>query len=174
VSETVTLPSPLNFYITIPSITDNLFLGSTGTPIYDNAQFVRPGIDIPDMLVRNTRLGAALASHFSTTATATAPDHTVVLMRGHGMTVLGPTIQDCVLRAIYTQTNASIQTTTLLTRAAWRAESAQGGQDAIEGIHYLNEEEVEAAMEMTKWSAMRPWTLWLREVEAAGMYVNRC
>ena len=100
-SNTVTLPPPLNLHIAIPSTTDNLFLGSTGTPIYDNAQYVRTGIDIPDMLVRNTHLGAALASHFSTTATATAtaPDHTVVLMRGHGMTVLG--LQDCVLRAIY-------------------------------------------------------------------------
>jgi hypothetical protein len=126
------------------------------------------------MITSNTCLSAALGSHFSTIATATSPDHTVVLMRVNGMTVLGPTIQDCVLRVIYTQTNAAIQTTTLLTQAAWRAESAQVGQEAIEGINYLSEEEVEAAMEMTKWSAMRPWTLWLREVEAAGMHVNRC
>jgi ribulose-5-phosphate 4-epimerase/fuculose-1-phosphate aldolase len=98
------------------------------------------------MLVRNTHLGAALASKF---ATATAPDHAVVLMRGHGMTVIGPTIQDCVLLAAYTQNNAAIQTTALLLRAAYRAELAQG-QHMGEGIRYLSEEEAEAAMEMTK------------------------
>jgi hypothetical protein len=126
------------------------------------------------MLVRNTHLGAALASYFSTAAEATVPDHNVVLMRGHGMTVIGPTIQDCVLRAVYTQSNAAIQTTTLLTRAAWRTEmAAHGGSQAIDPIAFLSEEETEAAMEMTRWSAMRPWTLWLREVEAAGIYVNR-
>lgn len=145
------------------------FKGSTGTPIYDNSEYIRPGVDIPDMLVRNTHLGAALASKF---ATATAPDHAVVLMRGHGMTVIGPTIQDCVLRAVYTQNNAAIQTTALLLRAAYRAELAQG-QHMGEGIRYLSEEEAEAAMEMTKWSALRPWSLWLREVEAHGLYVNR-
>jgi ribulose-5-phosphate 4-epimerase/fuculose-1-phosphate aldolase len=122
------------------------------------------------MLVRNTHLGAALASKFS--AAATSPEHAVVLMRGHGMTVVGPTIQDSVLRAIYTQNNAAILTTTLLTRVAYRAELAPG-QEMERGIHYLSEEEADAAMEMTKWSALRPWTLWLREVEAAGMYVNR-
>jgi hypothetical protein len=88
------------------------------------------------------------------------------------MTVVGPTIQDCVLRAVYTQNNAAIQTTALLTRAAYRAELAQG-QEMERGIHYLSEEEADAAMDMTKWSALRPWTLWLREVEAAELYVNR-
>lgn len=147
--------------------------GASGTPVYDNAKYVRAGTDIPDMLIRNTHLGAALASHFCTKADATVPDHNVVLMRGHGMTVVGPTIQDCVLRAVYTQNNAVIQTTTLLTRAAWRTELAAHGKQAEEEIAFLSEEEAEAAMEMTRWSALRPWTLWLREVEAAGIYVNR-
>lgn len=93
-------------------------------------------------------------------------------MRGHGLTVLGPTIQDCVLRAVYTQSNATIQTTALLTRAAHRAESAQV-QGVGEGVHYLSEEEAAGAMEMTRWSAMRPWTLWMREIEACPIYVNR-
>ena len=157
---------------TSPPLSHNSFQGAAGTPIYDNSKHVRPETDIPDMLVRNTHLGAALASHFATN-TATAPDHSVVLMRGHGMTVIGPTIQDCVLRAIYTQNNASIQTTALLTRAAYRAELEQE-QDIREGLHYLSEEEAEAATEMTKWSGMRPWMLWLREVEAVGLYVNQC
>ncbi len=151
-----------------------LWTGASGAPIYDNAKYVRPGTDIPDMLVRSTHLGAALASSFADTENASAPEHAVVLMRGHGMTVVGPTIQDCVLRAVYTQTNAAVQTTTLLTRAAWRAEMAAVGGQQLEGpIHFLSEEETEAAMGMTRWSAARPWTLWQREVEASGLYVNR-
>ena len=121
------------------------------------------------MLIRNTHLGAALATYFSSNPNSPAPDRTVVLMRGHGMTVLAPTIEDCVLRAVYTQSNAAIQTTTLLTQAAYF-----GGKTAEAAeIKYLSDEEAAAAMDMTKWSAMRPWALWLREVEAVGLYVNR-
>jgi hypothetical protein len=152
-----------------PFINLYIYKGSNGTPMYDNSEYTRPGVDIPDMLVRNTHLGAALASKFTT---STNPEHVVVLMRGHGMTVIGPTIQDAVLRAVYTQNNASIQTTALLTRVAYRAELAHG-EEMSQGIRYLNEEETEAAMEMTRWSALRPWSLWLREVEAQGLYVNR-
>lgn len=149
-------------------------IGPAGAPVYDNAKHVRPGIDIPDMLVRNTHLGAALASYFTMpTTTATTLDHNVVLMRGHGMTVVGPTIQECVLRAIYTQSNATIQTTTLLTRAAYQADLTQQGQAMAESIHYLNEEEAEAAMDMTRASTLSTWALWLREVEAAALYINR-
>lgn len=147
---------------------NNQSVGSK-VPIYDNAQYVRAGFDQPDMLIRNTHLGTALASHFSATPNATTPEHTVVLMRGHGLTVLAPTIQDCVLRAVYTQSNAAIQTTALLTRAAYFGAQAS----AAEEMRFLSEEEATAALEMTKWSANRPWALWLREVEAAGLYVNR-
>lgn len=143
------------------------FLGSK-TPIYDNAKYVRAEVDVPDMLIRNTHLGGALASHFADSENATEPDHTVVLMRGHGLTVLAPTIQDCVLRAVYTQKNASIQTTSLTTRAAYF-----GSNGAPVEIQYLSEDESKAALDMTRWSAMRPWGLWLREVEATGLYVNR-
>jgi ribulose-5-phosphate 4-epimerase/fuculose-1-phosphate aldolase len=121
------------------------------------------------MLIRNTHLGAALASKFSATSDGTNSTHSVVLMRGHGLTVLGPTIQDVVLRAIYTQSNATIQTTTLLTHAAYFGPLAKN----VEEIKFLSEEEATAALQMTKWSAKRPWGLWLREVEAAGLYVNR-
>jgi hypothetical protein len=42
-----------------------------------------------------------------------------------------------------------------------------------ESIHYLNEEEAEAAMDMTRASTLSTWALWLREVEAAALYINR-
>jgi hypothetical protein len=37
---------------------------------------------------------------------------------------------------------------------------------------YLNATEAAASADMTQWSAMRPWKLWVRELEAAGLYVN--
>jgi ribulose-5-phosphate 4-epimerase/fuculose-1-phosphate aldolase len=123
------------------------------------------------MLIRNTHLGNALASHFANSESGRQPDYAVVLMRGHGLTVIAPTIQDCVLRAVYTQKNAGIQTASLLTHAAYFG--SNGGAASRAEIKYLSEDESKAATEMTRWSALRPWGLWLREVEAAGLYVNR-
>lgn len=125
------------------------------------------------MLVRNTRLGAALAACFADTPTATSPDHAVVLMRGHGFTTQASSIEECVLRAVYTQQNASIQTTALLTHAAHFSAAPARATDAQAEVKYLDEEESQASGVMTKWSAYRPWGLWCREVEASGLYVNQ-
>lgn len=137
------------------------FLGSK-VPIFEIADAYRPE-DTQDMLVRNTHLGSALAAEFSEGGRGQSPDYPVVLMRGHGLTVVAPAIEDCVLRAIYTQKNAAIQTTALNTA------SAHGGGQKV---RYLNETEAKAAADMTRWSAQRPWKLWLREIESANLYVN--
>ena len=141
------------------------FLG-TSSPIYDIGKYYESG-DRKDMLVSNTRFGAALASHFGDAGNE--PNYAVVLMRGHGFTVQGSGIMEAVLRAVYTQQNAGIQTTALTTRAAHTGPLNAGFEQEI---HYLSEEETQGATVMTKWSAARPWRLWLREVEAQGMYVN--
>jgi ribulose-5-phosphate 4-epimerase/fuculose-1-phosphate aldolase len=135
--------------------------------VYDISDYYNSE-DIQDMLVRNTHLGAGLASLFSESAddSSKTPDHAVVLMRGHGLTVVAPNIQECVLRAVYTQKNASIQTTALTTRAA------HFGTSSALPVKYLSATEAAASADMTGWSAMRPWGLWVREVEAAGLYVN--
>ena len=140
------------------------FLGME-TPVFDIAQYYEPG-ERRDLLVRNIKFGAALAEHFG----EGRPDHSAVLMRGHGFTVQGSNIMEVVARAIYTQQNASIQTTALLTRAAYTGSGQKSSRAA--DVHYLSEEETQGATEMSKWSAGRPWRLWLREVEAQGMYVN--
>lgn len=141
------------------------FLG-VDSPVFDIGKYYEPG-DRKDMLISNTRFGSALSSHFG--SEDNQPDHAVVLMRGHGFTVQGESIMEAVLRAVYTQQNASIQTTSLITRAA---HFGVGAGSADDGIHYLSQEETEGSTVMTKWSAARPWRLWLREVEAQGMYVN--
>lgn len=144
------------------------FLG-TSTPNFDIGKHYQPG-DRKDMLVSNTRFGSALAAQFGD---GQEPSHAVTLMRGHGFSVQGGNIMEAVLRAVYTQQNAGIQTTALLTRAAYFGPGQQtAGASADSGVTYLSEEETEGATVMTKWSVGRPWRLWLREVEAQGMYVN--
>lgn len=144
------------------------FLG-VDTPVFDIGRYYEPG-DRRDMLVKTTKFGAALASDFGQGVHA---EHAVVLMRGHGFTVQGKSIVDVVLRAVYTQQNAGIQTTALLTRAAYFGGAQQDTNDAYRsGVQYLSEEETEGSTEMTERSAARPWRLWLREVEAQGLYVN--
>lgn len=116
--------------------------------------------DKRDMLVRNEHLGAALAKCF-------AFDQAVVLMRGHGFTAVAENIEECVLRAVYTSRNAAIQTSALSSHAAY------GNRDGpLQPIKYLSPEEAKAATEMTKWSAQRPWKLWVKEVETSNLYEN--
>lgn len=88
-----------------------------------------------------------------------------MLIRGHGLTLLTPTIQDCVRRAVYIQTNATIQTTALLIHAACFAAEA----NKADGLKFLSEKEAAAALETTA----RAWDRWLQEVEAARLYINR-
>ena len=144
------------------------FLGKH-TPVWDIDTAYQDG-DTYDMLVRNTRLGASLATSFG--PAGPKPEHCVVLMRGHGLTVCGPAIPDAVLRAIYTQQNAGIQTTALVTRAAHFGVASASDATRMAELKYLSGKEAGDAESMTRWSANRPWRLWLREVEAAGLYVN--
>jgi HCOMODA/2-hydroxy-3-carboxy-muconic semialdehyde decarboxylase len=58
-----------------------------------------------DMLVRDRKLGAALAD--------TLGDMPVVLMRGHGATIVGCSVRQAVFRAVYTISNATLQSEAL-------------------------------------------------------------
>lgn len=138
--------------------------GSNRSPeVYDAAQFFQAD-DIPDMLVRNAHLGEPLAACFDGGAV-------VALMRGHGMTVVGSAIEVVVSRAVYTVKNAGIQTAALTMRTAF---VAQGGrlQGAEAGLQFLNETETQASTQMGENTSQRPWKLWVREIEANGLYLN--
>ncbi|KAH8585712.1 class II aldolase and Adducin N-terminal domain-containing protein [Bisporella sp. PMI_857] len=142
------------------------FLG-TSTPVYDISDFYQAD-DVQDMLVRNVRLGKALADHFSNSDTeGDNIEHAMVMMRGHGMTIVAPNMEECVLRAIYTQKNASIQTTAILMQSACRTATT-----ALPQARFLTDREAAAAATMTHWSASRPWSLWVKEVEQVGLYIN--
>lgn len=129
--------------------------------------------DVQDLLIGNVRLGEALASQFSSSGTINnqesqgTPDQAVVLMRGHGFTTLASSPEECIFRAIYTQDNAAIQTTSLALSAVL-SESARAGNG---GIQYLSEEEVTATTGMGQNAWTRAWSLWTREVQANSLYV---
>lgn len=154
--------------------TSALTVSGTDTLVFDIAKYFRP-TDIMDMLVRNIHLGAALAGYFArqeTECASSRAERAVVLMRGHGFTVQAPSIEECVLRAVYTHQNAQIQTTALQTHSALFRHSDETRRTATD-IRYLDEGECIAATEMTKWSASRPWELWVREVDVNPLYVNQ-
>jgi ribulose-5-phosphate 4-epimerase/fuculose-1-phosphate aldolase len=88
-------------------------------------------------------------------------------MRGHGFTAVGESIEETVFRAIYTAENATIQTTAMTISA-----TARGSKCQDKDVYYLQDSELHDTTEMTKWSVMRPWGLWVREVEANGLYTN--
>jgi len=126
------------------------------------------------MLVNQQHFGASLASHFishSQSPDRSTPDKAVVLMKNHGFTAIGSNIPQAVYRAIYTQVNARVQTNAILLRNAFLGSGIvdleEGG-----GLEYLDEEQSVAGGEMGVGSQERPWGLWVREVEAAALYVN--
>ena len=90
-----------------------------------------------DMLIRNKALGAALAAKLG--------NGTVVLMRGHGDTVVGQSIKTAVFHAIYTELNARLQAEAL----------RLGGK-----ITYLNEVEAAKIGEQNDKLVDRPWEIW--------------
>ena len=73
------------------------FLG-TGVPVFEIRAVAGPATDL---LIRSQELGIAMARSLGA-----AP---VVLMRGHGSTAVGPSLQLAVYRAVYTEVNARLQ-----------------------------------------------------------------
>ena len=93
-----------------------------------------------DMLVRDALLGAALARSLG--------DRTVVLMRGHGSTVVGNSVEQVIYRAIYTEMNARLQM------------QAHGLGDPV----FLNDEETQLAARTNDAVLRRAWDLWVAAV----------
>jgi HCOMODA/2-hydroxy-3-carboxy-muconic semialdehyde decarboxylase len=112
------------------------FLG-TGPKVYE----IRDTGGMTNMLVRTAPLGAALADVLG--------DDLVVLMRGHGATMVGKTIKHSVYRAIYAAQNAQIQ-----------MEALRLGDPT-----YLDPQEADNYERYFDEVAHRPWNMWLREIE---------
>ena len=106
--------------------------GGCGVPIFE----IRETGGMTDMLIRTPELGKALA--------ASLEDRPIVLMRGHGATIVGDSIRQVVYRSVYAAQNAALQ------------------MDAVklgEPI-YLEPKEAEKASEANDRVVDRPWALW--------------
>ena len=71
-------------------------------------------------------------------------NHALVLMRGHGMTVVGATLRQAVFRSVYAEVNARIQTTA----------------GTMGDVTFLTAEEADAADETGTTGINRAWEFW--------------
>ncbi len=95
--------------------------------------------DASDLLIRSTATGDALAR--------TMGENTAVLMRGHGATIVGRTVQEAVFRAVYLALNAQVQ-----------ADAMRLGTPV-----HLNASEAAAATATIGAQIDRAWSLWAAE-----------
>ncbi len=99
--------------------------------------------DGTDLLIRDAERGKALADSIG--------DHAIVLMRGHGSTVVADSIEKAVFRAIYAEVNARLQL----------------GASALGEVTFLSEAEADQCMRTNESQVSRPWELWARRVREA-------
>jgi ribulose-5-phosphate 4-epimerase/fuculose-1-phosphate aldolase len=129
-------PSVIPFGVTRTKLRPVYHMGSflwSGAPVWD----IRKVREENDLLVRDRPLGEALAGALG--------KGNCVLMRGHGMTVVGEGVPEAVFRAIYTEMNARLQ--------------LQATQ--LEGpIEFLSEEEGRRSTAANRGTLERPWELW--------------
>ena len=111
------------------------FIG-TKTPVFEISDVAGDG---SDLMVRDSRLGAAFAAHFDGRA--------IALMRGHGSTVVGSTLPQVVFRAVYAEQNARQQV------------AAMG----LGAVRFLSDAECAACVASHEGQVERPWNLWKQE-----------
>jgi HCOMODA/2-hydroxy-3-carboxy-muconic semialdehyde decarboxylase len=115
------------------------FIGE-GAPVFEiRDEF---GCDT-NLLISDRDKGRALADCFA--------QSDIVLMRGHGSTVVGHSIQQAVYRAVYAELNARYQ-----------LQASQMGP-----IKYLTPGECETCSDTIEAQVKRPWDLWREEAAAA-------
>lgn len=93
-----------------------------------------------DMLIRSPYLGEALARSLGS--------HSCVLMRGHGSTVVGATLEQAVYRAIYAEVNAKLQL----------------ASQSLGEITFLNKEEAQLSSDVNDGQIPRSWSLWVKRL----------
>jgi ribulose-5-phosphate 4-epimerase/fuculose-1-phosphate aldolase len=129
-------PSVIPFGVTRTKLRPVYHMGSflwSGAPVFD----IRKTKPENDLLIRDRPLGKALADAIGKC--------NCVLMRGHGMTVIGDSVPEAVFRAIYTEMNARLQ-----------LQAAQ-----LEGpIEFLSDEEGRRSTVSNRGTIERPWELW--------------
>lgn len=132
-----------------PSVIPFGVTGNRLRPIFHMAGFlgggsshfeIREAAGTTDMLIRNSELGKSLARSLG--------DCTCVLMRGHGSTVVGGSIEQVVYRAIYAEVNAKLQVQAL----------------GMGEVNFLTPEEAGLAAAANDTQIGRSWDLWCRRI----------
>ena len=104
---------------------------------------IRDAAGMTDLLIRDNRLGRALAE--------TLGKRNVALMRGHGNVCVGPDIMTAVYRAIYTEVNARLQAQAM----------ALGGE-----ITFMDPRECALITGRKDLNFDRPWRMWKERIGA--------
>ena len=121
------------------------FIG-TNVPIFEIREFAG---DATSLLITDKYLGESLSSTLS--------HDTLVLMRGHGSTVVAPSLKQAVYRAIYVEVNAKLQ-----------AEAMKLG-----AVEYLSVGETHSTQQVIEGQVERPWALWrARAKKAQQEWIN--
>ena len=115
-----------------PMYARSAFIG-LGVPVSE----IRDAAGMTDMLIRSPALGRALAQ--------TLADKPAVLMRGHGSTVVGPSIPRVVSRSIFLALNATLQQQAMVLGAP---------------VTYLDAEETRLVEEREGHGLKRAWEAW--------------
>ncbi len=116
------------------------FLG-LGVPLFEIRKHAGDGTDL---MVLTPNLGKDLARKLG-------KDAAVVLMRGHGDSVVGPSLPNAVFRAYYTEINARQQLAAITI----------GGP-----INFMTRAEAQTANAAMLSASARPWTLWRKRALA--------
>ncbi|QDW40521.1 class II aldolase/adducin family protein [Bradyrhizobium sp. KBS0727] len=108
------------------------FLGG-GVPLFEIRDVAG---DATDLLISNAALGDALATRLG--------QSNLVLMRGHGSTVVADTVRRAVYRAVLTETNARVQ----------------ANAHSLGEANFLTDAEAEAAEKTAPLQVERTWEVW--------------
>ncbi|MGA8294376.1 MAG: class II aldolase/adducin family protein, partial [Rhodoplanes sp.] len=73
----------------------------------------------------------------------------IVLMRGHGSTVIAPSLRQVVYRAVYAEINARYQLATM----------------PLGEVNYLTAEEAKSCERNIEAHVQRPWDLWKKQAQ---------
>lgn len=115
---------------------------SSGLPLFEIREHAG---EESDLLIRNMELGHALATTLSV--------QSGVLMRGHGITVVGNSLAQAVFRAVYAEKNAAIQ-----------AQAITLGEPT-----YLTDAEAANADAANQGQVQRAWDFWALQARQGGV-----
>jgi ribulose-5-phosphate 4-epimerase/fuculose-1-phosphate aldolase len=117
------------------------FIG-TSTPVFEIRDYAG---DASSLLITNNELGHAL--------TQSLGERSLVLMRGHGSTVVAESLRRAVYRGVYTELNAQIQSV-----------AQQLGE-----VTFLSEGEAAETVRVIETQVVRAWDFWSIKASATAM-----